>query len=91
LFIANACRRASLGLDLRVLDQLAPARELEQSEGAGQGASLDEAQIEALIAERRAARAAGDYAAADRIRARLRDSGILLEDLADRTVWRRTR
>jgi cysteinyl-tRNA synthetase len=56
---------------------------------AGRGVLLDEAQIEALIAERRAARGAGDYAAADRIRKQLREAGVLLEDLADRTVWRR--
>jgi len=55
----------------------------------GRAAALDEAQIEALIGERRAARAAGDYAAADRIREQLRGAGVLLEDLPNRTVWRR--
>ncbi len=55
----------------------------------GQTAALDEAQIDALIAERRAARAAGDYASADRIRAQLRHAGVVLEDLPDRTAWRR--
>jgi cysteinyl-tRNA synthetase len=69
--------------------RLAPRRELGDPEAASQAAVLTEAQIEALIAERRTVRAAGDYAAADRIRAQLRAAGVLLEDLPGRTVWRR--
>ena len=51
--------------------------------------SLDEAEIGALLAERQAARRDGDYAAADRIRDRLLEAGIAVEDLPDGSHWRR--
>ena len=41
------------------------------------------------IAERNAARAAKDYALADRIRKDLLDKGIVLEDKGGKTTWRR--
>jgi cysteinyl-tRNA synthetase len=41
------------------------------------------------IAERNAARAAKDYACADRIRKELLDKGIVLEDKGGKTTWRR--
>lgn len=47
------------------------------------------AEVEALLAARRAARAARDFAAADRIRDQLAGSGILIEDGPDGTRWRR--
>ena len=46
-------------------------------------------QIDALIAERRAARAAKDFARADEIRRQLEADGIVLEDNAGGTIWRR--
>ena len=49
----------------------------------------DAAQIEALIAERKAARAAKNFARADEIRKSLEAEGILLEDNAGGTIWRR--
>ncbi len=49
----------------------------------------DVAAIETAIADRRAARAARDWAAADLIRDRLLADGVLLEDGATGTTWRR--
>jgi cysteinyl-tRNA synthetase len=49
----------------------------------------DGADIEARIAERTEAKARRDFAAADRIRDELKAEGILLEDGAGGTTWRR--
>ncbi len=46
-------------------------------------------EVERLIAEREAARAAKDFARADRIREDLRERGIALEDSRDGVRWRR--
>ncbi len=43
--------------------------------------------VELLLSERTAAREAGDYAAADRIRDRLVDLGVEVHDTADGTTW----
>ncbi|WP_298018379.1 cysteine--tRNA ligase [uncultured Castellaniella sp.] len=59
------------------------------SGGAG-AASLSAQAIDGLIAERAAAKAARDFARADRIRAELRDQGVELADVAGgATQWRR--
>ncbi len=50
---------------------------------------LDDASIEALIAKRNAARDNRDWAESDRIRDELKDKGIILEDGAKGTTWRR--
>ncbi|HEV2449434.1 MAG TPA: cysteine--tRNA ligase [Thermoplasmata archaeon] len=50
--------------------------------------SLDGA-VEVALAARRRARARGDFAESDRIRAELRDAGIEVEDEGERTRWRR--
>jgi cysteinyl-tRNA synthetase len=60
---------------------------LRRAEDAEPPVPVDE--IERLIAERRAARARKDFAAADRIRAELADRGILLEDGAGGTRWKK--
>ncbi|MFN2376923.1 MAG: cysteine--tRNA ligase [Candidatus Binatia bacterium] len=52
-------------------------------------AGLDADAIVGLIAERKAARAARDFARADAVRQQLLDQGIVLEDGAGGTTWRR--
>ncbi|MEM9682716.1 MAG: cysteine--tRNA ligase, partial [Pseudomonadota bacterium] len=53
-------------------------------------AGLDDAAIDALIAQRTAARQSKDFAEADRIRDELAAQGVLLEDKPDGTIWRRS-
>ncbi|KXV77767.1 cysteine--tRNA ligase [Acetobacter cerevisiae] len=54
------------------------------------GDSSDEdAHIDALIAERAAAKKARDFAKADALRDQLQGQGIVLEDTKDGTIWRR--
>ncbi len=51
------------------------------------GSGLDESRIDALIAERNAAKAARDFARADQIRKELAEQSILLQDSAQGTTW----
>ncbi|MEP6826127.1 MAG: DALR domain-containing protein, partial [Ramlibacter sp.] len=51
------------------------------------GASMDAADIEALIMQRTAAKAAKEFAEADRIRKDLLAQGIVLKDSAGGTTW----
>ena len=53
------------------------------------GAGLSEAEIDAMIVARREARAAKNFAESDRIRDALLAAGIVLEDGAGGTGWRR--
>lgn len=55
----------------------------------GSGDGLSETEIDALIAARQAAREEKDFAESDRIRDKLIASGIVLEDGAGGTTWRR--
>ncbi len=52
-------------------------------------AGLSDAQIEAAIAARAAAKKAKNYSQADRLRAELLEQGVMLEDTPQGTVWRR--
>ncbi len=75
----------AMGAMLGVLQQ-DPDKFLKRSADAS---GLTDAQIEALLAARNAARAAKNYAESDRIRAQLNEAGILLDDKAGGTQWRR--
>ena len=59
--------------------------------GADREGGMSDAEIEELIAARDAARAARDFAEADRIRDEMAADGIILEDKAESTQWRRAR
>ena len=50
---------------------------------------LLDADVEALIAERTAARKNRDFARADEIRAELLEKGIILEDTRQGVTWKR--
>jgi cysteinyl-tRNA synthetase len=50
---------------------------------------IDEARVDALLRERERLRAAKDFAAADGIRDELLQQGVVIEDSADGTRWRR--
>ena len=50
---------------------------------------LSDAEIQGLIDARRAARVAKDWAESDRLRDALKDQGVILEDGAQGTTWRR--
>jgi cysteinyl-tRNA synthetase len=51
--------------------------------------SLSDAAIEALVAERTAAKKARNFARADQIRNELADKGVILEDSKDGVRWKR--
>jgi cysteinyl-tRNA synthetase len=74
------------------MDQVLGLGLLEAAEAALNKGPEDEAlgrEIEGLIAERRAAKQAKDFAQADHIRQALKDRGIILEDGPAGTSWRR--
>ena len=66
--------------------QMAPGEFLHAAAGGGDISPED---INRLIEERAQAKAAKDYAGADRIRERLTEQGIILEDGPGGTTWRR--
>jgi cysteinyl-tRNA synthetase len=51
------------------------------------GGGLDEARIQELIEARTQAKASRDFARADKVRAELREMGIVLKDTAQGTTW----
>ena len=76
----------SLAAVLGLLER--PASEFLQA--GGQADEIDVAQVEALIEQRKAAKAAKDFAQADAIRTQLTEMGIVIEDkLGGAVDWRR--
>ncbi len=80
-----------LSLDLlaaadRVREKAKAEEEAKQSAASG-AADEESAKIEALVAERTAAKKAKDYARADAIRAELTAMGVTLKDTPQGTVW----
>ncbi len=61
----------------------------EPSAWFARGGSADDARIDALVAERSAAKKARDFARADALRDQLAGEGILLEDTPQGVRWRR--
>jgi cysteinyl-tRNA synthetase len=62
----------------------------ESVAGDGAGSAPSDSEIESLIASRIAARSEKNWMEADRIRKNLEQQGVLLEDSATGTAWRRT-
>jgi cysteinyl-tRNA synthetase len=83
---AIAARLAVLGGRIGLLQQ--SPQDYLQSGQSGEG-ELDADTIEDMIRQRRDARAAKNFAEADRIRDALTAEGILLEDGPEGTLWRR--
>ena len=95
----NRGRSPVLGRQLRALGGLLGLLQRDASdfhqalpaggEGMAEAAGLAPAAIDALIAERAAAKKARNFTEADRIRKQLLEDGILLEDGPAGTTWRR--
>ncbi len=79
----DAARAASL---VATVKTLAAVLGLELDDGAGND---DDTDVDALVSERDAARRAGDFAAADRVRDELARQGVTLEDTPTGTIWHR--
>lgn len=91
---AQDAERAALAARLKQLGQVLGILQQEPraylTSVAGDAASeLSAEEIEALIAQRQAARAARDFKSADAIREQLKEQGVELEDGPDGTKWRR--
>ncbi len=89
----DGSRAARAAATLRAMGGVLGVLQQDPEEYLKRGASaagLEDAAIESLLEARRAARAAKDFAAADRIRAELSAAGVLLEDKpGGGTQWRR--
>lgn len=81
---------AALAAQLRKLAEVLGVLQLEADEFllAGSADKLAPADIEAMIAQRLAAREARDWAESDRIRDELAEQGVILEDSKGVTTWR---
>ncbi|MDC8015144.1 cysteine--tRNA ligase [Tahibacter soli] len=82
-----AAAKAALVSSANLLGFLAADPDAWFQQGTG-GSGVDSERVEALIAERNAARKARDFARGDAIRKELADMGVTIEDGADGTRWR---
>jgi cysteinyl-tRNA synthetase len=88
----NIEQAAALGAELRALGAVLGILHSDADEYLRGDASVDglsDSDIDDFIAQRIAARAAKQWAEADRIRAVLTAAGIILEDSPEGTIWRR--
>ena len=83
--VLKAALRDAAGL----LGILATTPEAWRRGGAPAAGGPSDAEIDAMVAARTAARAGRDFAEADRLREALADAGVTLEDGAGGTKWRR--
>lgn len=77
-----------MGTILGILQESWPAYVEKRTASQLSDAAIATDAIEALVAERSAARSRKDWQRADEIRAQLEEQGILLEDKADGTHWK---
>lgn len=83
---------SALAAEMRILASVLGLLEQDPEQFLQSGAQADEgevAKIEALIQQRIDARKSKDWALADFARGQLTDMGIVLEDNAEGTIWRR--
>jgi cysteinyl-tRNA synthetase len=85
----NRTKSAGLARQLKGLGGVLGLLQREPLDFLRGGEGDDAARIDALIAQRAAAKEAKNFAEADRIRAELTAQGIALEDSASGTTWRR--
>jgi cysteinyl-tRNA synthetase len=86
----NKTKSAALAGELRALAGVLGLLERAPSQFLQGGDDAEASRIEGLIAQRRAAKQAKNFAESDRIRAELSAAGIILEDKPDGTTnWRR--
>jgi len=89
---ANRSQDAAASGQLRALANLLGLLERPPEQflkGRGEAGGLDDVQINALIEKRIAAKKSRDFATADRVREELKQQGVILEDSAAGTTWRR--
>jgi len=85
----NAQTKGQLLAAAQLLGILQQDVELWLKGGTQENSGVDESSIERMIEERKQAKANKDFATADRIRDELDERGIVLEDSAQGTTWKR--